>query len=230
MILRIGANVGRVRAHTRNGRPVRSYTRRNPGRKVVGVTVAATVAVGGIAATATIYSSSAGSAASSGVGSEGLSKIEVSAESGTDFKGTAAVLTAAGYSVSLDISLGSNCFDNSYGQVHNFFKTHPCKWLARAYLAVGGDGDGVILVAISWVDMRSVSLAQKYKRLVDRSGTGNVTELSRDSGPYKNVRFSGDFYISGIGGTSVWNAQAQPVVPTPTAVINKILNASRQPT
>jgi hypothetical protein len=222
--------VGRVRAHIRNGIPVRSYTRHNPGRKVAGVTVVATVAVGGIAATATIYSSSAGSAASPGAGSEGLAKVEVTAESGADFKSTAAVLTAAGHRVKFDVSLGSGCVSNSYGQVHNFFRAHPCRWLARAYLAVGSDGDGVVLVAISWVDMRSVSSARAYKRLVDAPGTGNVTELSRDSGAYKRVHYSGDFYISGIDGTSVWNAEAQPVAPTPTAVINKILNESRQPT
>jgi len=47
--------------------------------------------------------------------------------------------------------------------------------------------------------------------LVDRHGTGNVTELSRERGRYRNVRFTGEFYASRRENTTVVNAQAQPV-------------------
>jgi len=49
------------------------------------------------------------------------------------------------------------------------------------------------------------ALARWYKRLVNKGGTGNITELTRDSGPYRNVRFTGQFYDSGMTGNAVWN-------------------------
>jgi hypothetical protein len=84
------------------------------------------------------------------------------------------------------------------------------------------------LVATSWVDMPTLSLAMDYKHLVDVSGTGNITELSREVGPYRNVKFSGNYYLSGMTGTAVWNVQVQPIVPTPVKVLKTILDDSRQ--
>ena len=71
--------------------------------------------------------------------------------------------------------------------------------------------------------MRTTRLAKKYKSLVDTGGTGNVTELSRETGPYRKVRFTRSTYTSGIDGTTVWNAQIKPVGWSPaTPVINNI--------
>jgi hypothetical protein len=76
--------------------------------------------------------------------------------------------------------------------------------------------------------MPNASSAASYKELVDGSNTGNVTELSRDIGPYRNVAYTGQFYASGTVGTAVWNAQAQPVDPTAAAVVNTILADAHQ--
>ena len=76
--------------------------------------------------------------------------------------------------------------------------------------------------------MPNYSTAASYKHLVDGSGTGNVTELSRDVGPYRNVKYTGQFCTSGIVGADVWNVQAQPVAPTLAAVVNQIVAESRQ--
>ncbi len=146
------------------------------------------------------------------------------------FRNTQAALRAAGYQGALSERLGGDCATYSYGQVQGFFRANPCQWLARAYLAVsrgGPGGPGVVLVAISWADMPSARLAGEYKRLVDAGGTGNITELSRDTGSYQNVSFSGAFYLSGITGTAVWNVQAQPVQPVPVAAVQAILRAAR---
>jgi hypothetical protein len=43
------------------------------------------------------------------------------------------------------------------------------------------------------------------------SGSGNVSELSREQGRYQSVRYTGDAYASRQDGTLVTNAQAQPV-------------------
>ena len=68
-----------------------------------------------------------------------------------------------------------------------------------------------MLVAIAWVDMPDVAQAIELKSLVDRHGTGNIKELSRERGRYRNVRFTGEHYVSRREDTTVVNAQAEPV-------------------
>jgi hypothetical protein len=50
---------------------------------------------------------------------------------------------------------------------------------------------------------------------MDRDGTGNVTELSRERG---GQRFSGDYYRSAREDTTVVNVQAEPVGRTRAAL------------
>ncbi|WP_131772076.1 hypothetical protein [Candidatus Protofrankia datiscae] len=59
--------------------------------------------------------------------------------------------------------------------------------------------------------MPNVNDAAAYKQLVDTYGTGNITELSRESGRYHTVRYTGVRYISSIDGAVIANAQAEPV-------------------
>lgn len=54
--------------------------------------------------------------------------------------------------------------------------------------------------------------ARQLKTLMDTGGTGNATELSRERGRYRTVRYTGGVYASRRDGTTVVNAQAQPVV------------------
>jgi hypothetical protein len=103
------------------------------------------------------------------------------------------------------------CVGNSYGAVQRYFADHPCTALQRALLEVRDGRGDVVLVAIAWVTMPSTAGAVELKRLMDQPGTGNVTELSRQSGRYRTVRFTGDFYASNREGPVVVNAQAQPV-------------------
>ena len=53
--------------------------------------------------------------------------------------------------------------------------------------------------------------AAALKELLDSGGTGNITELSRQRGRYRTVRYTGDAYASRRDGRLVVNAQAQPV-------------------
>ncbi len=69
----------------------------------------------------------------------------------------------------------------------------------------------VVLVAIAWVTMPTTAEAAELQRLMDQHGSGNITELSRQSGRYRTVRFTGDFHASNREGPVVVNAQAQPV-------------------
>jgi hypothetical protein len=69
-----------------------------------------------------------------------------------------------------------------------------------------------VLLAVSWIEMADEATARELRSLLDRDGTGNITELTRDRGRYRSIRYTGDVYASGRDGTIVANAQAQPVV------------------
>jgi hypothetical protein len=114
-----------------------------------------------------------------------------------------------------DIDTQADCVAHSYGQVQEFFRTHPCDALFRALLEVRDGHGAVALVAIAWVDMPDADQAQQLMALMDRPGTGNVAELSRESG---RRRFSGRYYASDREGATVINVQAEPVGRTRAAI------------
>lgn len=223
---------------TRAGKVVGPYVRRSRAAaatplksgKRAAVTVAITISAAGLAAIVTISGGfSGGSAALSEQGvSARPASVHSSAEAKAKFSRTRAVFLAAGYGPKLDVRLDSSCAVNSYGSVHRFFLSNPCAWLARASFTLRVGRSSAVLVAISWVDMRTVAQTEQYKQLVDAAGTGNVTELTRESGPYRDVQFNGKNYISGINGTAVWNAEVQPVGSLPAAAVGRILGDSRQ--
>jgi hypothetical protein len=112
----------------------------------------------------------------------------------------------------------ADCAARSYGLVREFFRENPCSALFRALFEVQVEPGVVVLVAVAWVDMPDVTQARKLKDLVDRDGTRNITELSRERGPYRDVRFAGEHYASIRDDTTVVNAQAQPVRHSRAAV------------
>lgn len=102
----------------------------------------------------------------------------------------------------------SDCVAHSYGQVQDFFRAHPCTALFRALLEVRDNRGNLAVLAVAWVDMPDADEARQLQRLMDRGGTGNITELSRERG---GQRFSGDHYRSIREDTTVVNVQAEPV-------------------
>jgi hypothetical protein len=90
----------------------------------------------------------------------------------------------------------ADCAAHSYGEVHQFFRDHPCDALYRALFEMHDRPAALVLVTVAWVDMNDVAQAIELKRLMDRSGTGNITELSRERGRYRSVRFDGQHYAS----------------------------------
>ena len=132
-----------------------------------------------------------------------------------DFKRIVARVRPKGYTANVRAAQDTDCAAHSYGTVQDFFESSPCDLLSRAVVELRDKQRNVIIIAVSRVAMPDVTQAAKYKALVDRSGTGNVTELSREVGPYRRVRFTGDFYTSSITGVIVRNTQVQPVLGRP---------------
>lgn len=232
-----------VKGYLRKGKWVRATTRPYRGRRansgdssakkkriVITLTISGAVVIGGITLGSAVIGSGGTVGSTSGeIGSEGRYAVNGSTENvDASFSHAEAALTVSGFGGPMRTAFDTNCASNSYGQVQTFLQSNPCKWLARAYVAIAETAQNGVLAAFSWVDMPTLSLAEKYKSLVDRQGTGNITELSREYAPYKNITYNGNYYLSGITGTAVWNVELQPVGPISSTVTQTIMNDSRQ--
>ena len=247
--------MGRVRGYTkRNGTRVRAYVRgdrakaghdpgtvkagHDPGTVKAGhdpgtvkkVVLTVALALGGAAVSVTLFLGSSGGASPPGEGGTGSQPhARASTEAEIDFSHARATLVAHGYRVDLATNVTKDCAGHSHGQVHSFFLSNPCSSLMRASLILDGTNPhNAVLVALSWVAMPSAAAAKQYSELVTGKDTGDVNELSRESGPYMNVRFTGQFFDSGLDGQGVWEAQVQPVGKLETSAANAILQYCRQ--
>ncbi|MDN5860446.1 MAG: hypothetical protein L0H84_17710, partial [Pseudonocardia sp.] len=108
--------------------------------------------------------------------------------------------------------VGTDCAVHAYGEVRDWLREHPCVGYARSLVVVTAPGGAKVLVAVAAVEMPAAGQARRLRALMDRDGTGNVTELSRESGRYTRVRYDGAAYRSRIDDTVVVNAQAQVAV------------------
>ncbi len=123
----------------------------------------------------------------------------------------------------------TDCANHAYGKVRDYLHENSCVGMHRALFELRDARGRVVLIAVSWVDMGDEATAREFHRLVDGSGTGNITELSRERGRYRSVRFTGDIYASRRDGSVVSNAQAQPVGrgATGLALTSIVTNALR---
>lgn len=188
--------------------------------------VAAAVLALGVAAGGGLGIGAAGSTGTAGSSSVGSGSAARGSTNGTSARGkardrstvqTAARLVRQGLRVQeREVDASTDCAAHSYGQVQDFFLTHPCATMFRALLEVRDNGSAVALVAVAWVDMPDADQARQLQQLIDGNGTGNVTELSRERG---RQRFSGEYYRRSVREDStVINVQAEPVGRTRAAI------------
>lgn len=176
------------------------------GGVVVALGVALALGAGGATAGGALTSSGSASISAAGSGRSG------SQVGRRDSSAAEARLAARGVRISTRLTDdASDCVAHSYGQVQQFFRQHPCAALHRAQFEVRDTKGDVALVPVAWVEMPTEAEARSLDRLLDRDGTGNITELSRESGRYRTVRYTGAAYASDRNGTVVVNAQAEPV-------------------
>lgn len=109
-----------------------------------------------------------------------------------------------------DVDADDDCAANSYGQVQDFFQQSPCTAVYRGLFEVRS-ARATALVAVAWVDMPDETSARQYQQLVDRHGTGNITELSTQ------VPWTGEHYVSTRDDVTIGNAEAEPVGGTAAA-------------
>jgi hypothetical protein len=201
----------------RDGTSVRAHTRRGPARAAAGAVIAVTVTVG--------FSDVSGSLTIKPRAPR-TSTTEVRTK--VDTKRIELRLKTKGLRTTSTVDRQEDCAAHSYGAVRDFFRSHPCDGVTRAVIEVTDKRKNVVLIAVSRVNMPTAADARQYKKLVDRDDTGNITELSRESGRYQSYRYTGRFYASSIDGPSVENTQVEPVGWWPgVAAMNRLRGDAR---
>ena len=108
-------------------------------------------------------------------------------------------------------STDEDCAAHSYGEVAGYFADHPCRGLERAWFELADDQDCSAIMSVAWVEMPDAEDTADLQQLVDRPGTGNVTELSTKDGPHQDVGYRGWYYRSGRDDTTFHSVQAEPL-------------------
>ena len=181
--------------------------RKRRGGVVVAVGVALALGGGGVTATSGALSPGVSASPGSNPGLRINTRVGYRNSSAAQAR-----LTARGLQVRVRATDdSSNCVANSYGQTQQFFREHPCVGLHRAQFELRDRNGDVLLVPVAWVEMPTNSDATALQKLVDTDGTGNVTELSRQRGRYRSIRYTGDVYASHRDENIVVIGQAQPV-------------------
>jgi hypothetical protein len=141
--------------------------------------------------------------------------------------GVSARLRGVGYRVTTAGSAdGTDCAANAYGQSRAYLGAHRCVGLHRALLEVQGQRGGSALLALAWVGMPDETGAAGLKAELDRPGSGNIVELSKDDERYRNVAFTGIYYASARQAATVVTAEAQPIAAGLTAAQLKNIAAA----
>ena len=108
---------------------------------------------------------------------------------------------------------GDDCANHSTGRVQEHLRDHPCVAMHRAVFEVRDPRGDVVLIAAAWVEMPDSASARELVDLLDTEGTGNITELTKERGRYRDIRYGGPAYVSRHDGSLVTTAQAEPVLP-----------------
>ncbi|WP_243769844.1 hypothetical protein [Amycolatopsis acidicola] len=93
------------------------------------------------------------------------------------------------------------CGVQSYGQVQQFFLSHPCTDLDQLLFAVSDDNGAVIVGSVVWVKMPSATSAAELKKVEDSYGSGDVRPFGSEVLGLGGVHFTGQHYRSRLDGS-----------------------------
>lgn len=191
----------------KDGTRVRSHMRKNPAQQnsvdsstIIGAIVLVVVVIGVITGVSKFTSSGA---------------EEPAADSSPTWTSNGLTFTR------VDSSNATVCSAHAYGGVREFLVSHPCSALSRALFEATDDSGHQMLVAVSWTDMPTAENAGQLREKTDKPGTGNITELSKESNKYPGVPFTGSHYASTVNDRTTVIAQAEPLLKAPSADLLK---------
>jgi hypothetical protein len=182
-------------------REIPDFSRRKPRKKktkpiaAVAAVVTVTGTLGGLTATGTFSSPSDGSGGLSVQATFDLNKA-ISALGDLGFGGKVVAGIGAPYG-----NDPTNCAESATGQVKVFLTHYPCRQYAADTWSITRQ-DSSTYVVFAWTEMPITPLADRYKALVDKFGSGNPPGVS----PF----FNGLCYASGQQGATVWTVEVHP--------------------
>jgi hypothetical protein len=157
--------------------------------------VTVTGTLGGLTATGTFSSPSDGDGG-------------LSVQATVDLNDAISALKGLGFGGKVDAGVGApysndpaNCAESATGQVKEFLTHYPCIGYAADTWTITRQNSSTYVV-FAWTEMPITPLADRYKSLVDKFGSGNPPGVS----PY----FNGLCYASGQQGATVWTVEVQP--------------------
>ena len=108
------------------------------------------------------------------------------------------------------------CAVQSFGQVQQFFVSHPCKKLDQVVYALEDSNGNVIIGTVMWVTMPSAGEAEQLQQVEDTYGTGDVTPFTSEILGLGGVRFTGQHYRSRLDGSLFVISETEPLRGQPS--------------
>ena len=108
------------------------------------------------------------------------------------------------------------CAVQSFGQVQQFFVTHPCKKLSQVVYAFEDANGDDIVGTVMWVTMPSADDAEQLRQLEDTYGTGDVTPFITEILGVAGIKFTGQHYRSRIDGPLFVISETEPLHGRPS--------------
>lgn len=111
------------------------------------------------------------------------------------------------------------CAVQSFGQVQQFFVSHPCDKLDERLFAVADLKGDIIVGSVAWVRMSSDDSATQLRDVEDTFGTGDVTPFATEILGLGGFHFTGKHYKSRQDGPLIVIAETEPLRGRPSATL-----------
>jgi hypothetical protein len=108
------------------------------------------------------------------------------------------------------------CAVQSFGQVQQFFVSHPCQKLGQVVYALEDANGNDIIGTVMWVTMPSADDAEQLQQLEDTYGTGDVTPFTTEILGLGGVKFTGQHYRSRRDGSLFVISETEPLRGRPS--------------
>jgi hypothetical protein len=103
------------------------------------------------------------------------------------------------------------CAVQSFGQVQQFFVTHPCDKLDEiVYAFRDAKGDDVV-GTVMWVTMPSADAAAQLKKVEDVYGSGDITPFVTEVLGVAGIKFTGQHYRARLDGPLFVISETEPL-------------------
>ncbi|XVV00069.1 hypothetical protein ACQPW3_21675 [Actinosynnema sp. CA-248983] len=103
----------------------------------------------------------------------------------------------------------AECVTSSFGQVQEYFLKHRCTAMDQILIAVEDDAGNTALISVVWTSFGTTRDADRFKRLMDKHGTGDIRPLPAGILALPPTTFHGHNYGSDQDRSTVTTAEAE---------------------